>query len=172
MPRVRSTHVEVYVFRRRGAVEFLALRRAADRRLLPGVWQPVTGKRRPVERALDAAVREVREETGLVPRRWWALETLTAFFEPGTDSILLLPLFAAEVGPGAAVRLSREHDRYRFLSAREAGRRYLWAAQRRALDAVRAEVLGGGALARALEVTALASPRRPRAALVPGRRQR
>src|SRR5262245_24033344 len=98
MPTLRSTHVEVYLFRRRGRrVEFLLLRRAPSRRSLPGVWQPVTGKRRARERMLAAAVREVREETGLEPRRWWALETLTLYPDARADEIVALPLFAAEI---------------------------------------------------------------------------
>lgn len=153
MPPIRCTHVEVHLFRRRaGRIEFLALRRAGDRQLLPGVWQPVTGKIERGERPLDAAAREVREETGLVPRRWWALESVSLYHDAARGALMLLPLFAAEVGPRDVVRLSREHDAHAFLSARTAGRRYLWETQRRALAAVRGEVLAGGRLARVLEV--------------------
>lgn len=155
MPAIRCTHVEVYVFRRRWArIEFLALRRSAGRKNLPGVWQPVTGKLGRGEAAFDAARREVREETGLVPIRWWSLESVTAYFDVASDAFLLLPLFAAEVKERDAVELSVEHDAYEFLVAREAGRRYLWEAQRRALESLRREVLAVPALARALEIKA------------------
>jgi len=151
---LRSTHVEVYLFRRRGRrVEFLALRRTPSQRVWPGVWQPVTGRRLPRERALACAAREVREETGLEPRRWWALETVTTYFEPASDRFAALPLFAAEIGARATVRLSNEHDAFAFLTAQAAGGRFLWESQRRGLTAVRREVLGPPALARALEVT-------------------
>ncbi len=154
MPTLSSTHVEVYVFRRRGRrVEFLLLRRSADRRTLPGVWQPVTGKRLARERMLAAAVRELREETGLTPRRWWALETVTLFPDTERDAIVALPLFAAEVDARVRVRLSREHDRSAWLGIGEAARRVLWQSQRRGLEAVRREVLGSARLASALEVT-------------------
>jgi len=126
MPRLQRTHIEAYVFRRRsGRVEFLCLRRARDRSL-GGVWQPVTGKSRVRETALAGAVREVREETGLSPRRWWALETITAYYDPAKDVVLMLPLFAAEAGAREAVQLSEEHDAHRWLPARAAGRLYLW----------------------------------------------
>lgn len=154
MPRVLSTQIEVYVFRRRGRrVEFLTLRRSAGRPL-PHVWQPVTGKLRRGEAALAGARREVLEETGLTPRRWWALESVTAYFDAAGGVIRLLPLFAAEIGPDARVRLSDEHDDHRFLTARAAGRRYVWDSQVRALEAVHREVLRGGPRARILEVTA------------------
>jgi 8-oxo-dGTP pyrophosphatase MutT (NUDIX family) len=161
MPRIASRGIEVHVFRRVSRrVEFLALRRSADRRRLPGVWQPVTGKIRPRERALDAALREVFEETGLEPKRWWVLENPLVYFDAAEDAIELLPLFAAEVPARARVVLSREHDAFRFLSGPEAGRRYVWAAQRRALDACRREVLRGGARPIAAAVLAPRARRR------------
>lgn len=160
VPNLRSVFIEVYVFRRRGRrVEFLCLRRARVR-FLPGVWQPVTGKRRARERSLAAAVREVREETHIAPIRWWALETPTVYYDHTWDEVLTLPLFAAEVTVGDEVRLSGEHDAWQWLPAREAGRLFLWEAQRRGLEHVRREVLAGGPLADALEVTASVRPMR------------
>lgn len=152
MPRLDPCLIEVYVFRRgaRG-VEFLVLRRRAGDSL-PGVWQPVTGTLERRETAVRGALREVREETGVVPRRLWRLETVTAFLDPGRDAIRLVTLFAAEVAKRDAVRLSREHSAHRFVSARDAARRFLWDSQRRGLLAVRAQVLRGGAQARALEI--------------------
>jgi dATP pyrophosphohydrolase len=152
MPGVKQSHIEVYVFRRRGkAIEFLCLRRSLHRSL-PGLWQPVTGKRRRGERAVQAAVREVREEIGVRPARLWALETLAIYFDPVCDVVRMLPLFAAEIGAHEQVRLSREHDAFRFLTAPAAARRYLWEAQRRGLAAVRREVLERPRLAAALEI--------------------
>jgi hypothetical protein len=62
-------------------------------------------------------------------------------------------MFAAEVGVNDRVKLSREHTDSAYLAAAAAGRRFLWEAQRRGLETVRREVLRGGALARALELT-------------------
>ena len=151
----RSAFIEVYVFRRRARrVEFLCLRRGRVR-FLPGVWQPVTGRRRPRESGLAAAAREVREETGLVPLRWWALEAPTIFYDAARDCVRTYPRFAAETGPGDTVRLSPEHTDWAFLTEAEAGRRYLWESQRRGLEDVKRQVLHGGPLAAALEVTEL-----------------
>jgi dihydroneopterin triphosphate diphosphatase len=151
VPEFRSDHVEVYLFRRRPRrVEFLALRRAKGR--LAGVWQPVTGTRERGETALAAARREVREETGFLPRRWWRLEDMLIFHGTKDDAVHFVPRFVAEVTASDRVRISREHDAHAFLTAAAAGRRYLWASQRRALAAVRDQILRGGRLERTLAI--------------------
>jgi dihydroneopterin triphosphate diphosphatase len=165
----RSAFIEVYVFRRRGRrVEFLCLRRGPVR-FLPGVWQPVTGRCRPRERGLAAAVREVREETGLAPLRWWALEAPTIFYDASRDRVRAYPRFAAETGADATVRLSGEHVDWAFLPAIEAGRRYLWESQRLGLEDVKRQILRGGPLADALEVTGLLERPATRARVRPAR---
>jgi len=172
MPAVLSHHVEVYPFRRRrGRVEFLLLRRSGQR-TLPGVWQPVTGGIERGETAWRAAAREVIEETGLRPLRWWALEHVTVFYKPDRDVVFALPMFAAEVAWTDTVVLSHEHDRYAFVGAAAAARRVLWAAQRRGFAAVREEVLAGGAGAAAREITARVAGLRLDPPARPARRRR
>lgn len=153
MPTVVSSAIEVHLFRRRGRkVEYLLIRRSGDRSL-SGVWQPVTGGIEPRETAWKAAAREVLEETGLRPLRWWALEHINVFYKPDRDFVMALPLFAAEVSWTDTVVLSTEHDRYAFVSPAEAKRRVLWASQRRALDAIREEVLAAPAGPHPREIT-------------------
>jgi len=152
--------VEVYVFRRHGRrVQFLALRRRPGGSL-PGVWQPVTGKLVRGESVARGAVREVREETGVFPRRLWRLEQVGAYYDPRKEAIRIITAFAAELPARAPVRISREHTAHRFLTAREAGRRFLWDSQRRGLADVRDQVLRGGPRARALEIEVPAIRRR------------
>ena len=167
VPRVipmSSTQVEVHVFRRRGKrLELLLLRRSSHRSLA-GVWQPVTGGIERGESALEAAAREVSEETGLTPIRWWALEHLATFYDPGRDHIRVVPVFAAEVAWTDPVQLSDEHDRYAFVSLAAAAKRVLWATQRAAIAALRDEVLSGSPGGAAREITArVAAARRPAA---------
>ena len=152
MPDLKPTKIEVYAFRRRGRrVEFLCLKRARGR--LAGVWQPVTGSLERGEGALAGAAREFFEETGLTPRRWWALEGVGIYFDSPTGRARVMAMFAAEVKAGDRVKLSREHTDSAFLAPAAARRRLLLESRRRGLESVRREVLRGGTLARALEIT-------------------
>jgi dATP pyrophosphohydrolase len=170
---LRSTHVEVYLFRCRARrAELLVLRRAPHRRVLPGVWQPVTGKRNRGERSLTAAIREVHEETGMVPTRWWALKHVTVYYDAALDTLVALPVFVAEVDADAPVRLSEEHDAWRFVTLEVAGRRVLWESQRRALTALRDEVLRDATRASHIEWTTEARRVSRRLNLRPARRRR
>jgi dATP pyrophosphohydrolase len=150
---LRCKQIEVHLFRRRGRLrEFLVLRRSPTR-TLPGVWQPVTGGIERGETAWQAAAREVLEETGLTPVRWWALEHLTIFYSPAKDAVHAVPVFAAEVAWTDPVHLSREHDRYAFVSPAAAAKRVLWNTQRAAMRAVRDEVFAAGPGTAARDIT-------------------
>lgn len=160
---ISCSQVEVHVFRRRGKrLEMLLIRRSPSRSLA-GVWQPVTGGIERGESAMAAAAREVHEETGLTPIRWWALEQPASFYDVAHDRIRVVPVFAAEVAWTDGVYLSEEHDRHAFVSLREAGRRVLWGTQRLAHRALADEVLSGSSGGAAREITshvaALAGPR-------------
>lgn len=151
---ISCTQVEVHVFRRRGKrLETLLIRRSPERSLA-GVWQPVTGGIERGESAMQAAVREVREETGLRPIRWWALEQPATFYDVAADHVRVVPVFAAEVAWTDPVHLSHEHDRYAFMPLERARRTVLWATQRQAMTALVDEVLSGSAGGAAREITA------------------
>ena len=94
----------------------------------------------------------MREETGLVPRRWWRLEAPALLFDESRGGVSALPRFVAEAPAGARVIRSAEHDAHAFLTPAAAGRRFLWDSQRAALEEMRRQILRGGPLARALEL--------------------
>jgi 8-oxo-dGTP diphosphatase len=113
--------VVVDVWRRRGGrLEFLVLHRARWGAAFDGDWAWSTpgGGLAAGEDALAGARRELEEETGL------RLDLVRTRCGPGTATV-----FLAEAPAEAAVRLSPEHDRYEWLTLREARARCLptWA---------------------------------------------
>jgi dihydroneopterin triphosphate diphosphatase len=124
------------------ALEVLVLRRAAGGRC-PGSWETVHGTIEPGETPEQASLREIREETGLTPLRFYNLSRVEAFYQHMHDEVALIPQFAAFVAPDATPRVSNEHDRCEWLPAGEAARRFAWPRERRALEDI-LSIVGGG----------------------------
>jgi dihydroneopterin triphosphate diphosphatase len=143
MTSVRVSLVDVYVLRRvPEGLRCLVLRRAPGGRC-PGSWETVHGHIEEGEPPRQAAARELEEETGLVPARLYNLSRVEAFYQHRMDEVALVPVFVAFVAPGVPVRLGREHDAHEWLPPAEAGARFAWPRERRALeDAV--QLLGSG----------------------------
>ena len=136
--------VEVCPFRiRRDRAEYLLLRRAADEPVYPGLWQFVTGRVEEGETARAAALRELREEAGAAPVRFWVVPAVSAFYDASADEIRSVALFAAELEGGGEARLSAEHDAFLWLTAADARRKLVWPGQRTCLDVVEQYILGG-----------------------------
>lgn len=134
MPSVASTIVEVCVFAAgEGGPRYLLLRRAPGERVYPGLWQFVTGSIEPGETAVEAARRELAEETGLVPTGFWVVPHVSVFYDASHDSMNLSPVFAARVQPGADPLLSAEHVEFAWLEFARAEERLVWPGQRQAL---------------------------------------
>jgi len=156
MPTLVSNIIEVSIFRvRQSFPEVLLLQRASDDSLYPGVWQNVTGSVRDEESALDAAKRELGEETGLRPVRFWVVPHISTFYDSRQDAVVVVPLFAAEVAPEAVPSLSREHDRCEWLGLNEARGRLVWPGQRQGLEVVFRAIIGGEMASRLSEVPVL-----------------
>ena len=99
VPPIKPTAIAVYVFRRAagGNIEFLQIRRSASAQSHHQSWQTVYGGIEPGETAIQAALRELREETALVPEKMFQVEYLETFYFRPSDSLLLMPVFAVEV---------------------------------------------------------------------------
>lgn len=123
--------------------EFLQMRRAAGD-FMGGSWQTVYGKIEPGETAWQAALRELREETGLAPVEFYQLDTVNTFYLAATDEIWHVPMFCAIVDPQAVVRLNAEHDAVRWVPRAQAIDAFIWPGEKSALVELFREILNDG----------------------------
>lgn len=105
----------VCVIVRRGE-RVLSMRRARTKDAAPGVWEAVSGRLEPHEAPLDAALREVREETGLEVRV--EERPLEAHVTERAGVPMLIVYYVADWIAGEPV-LSEEHDEFRWAHSDE-----------------------------------------------------
>ncbi|MBK9099671.1 MAG: NUDIX pyrophosphatase [bacterium] len=130
-----STLIEAHIFKTTGSkIEFLLLKRS-EGQPYPGLWQMVTGKIKQNEKAYQTALREIKEETGLVPVQLWVAPTVNSFYEPKDEYICLLPVFAARV-EADEIKLSKEHTEYQWVDKSTAQRFLAWEGQRKAVQII------------------------------------
>jgi 8-oxo-dGTP pyrophosphatase MutT (NUDIX family) len=150
MSPLRPDIVDCWIFRVQGtgpaaplAAEILLLRRAPGR-ILPGLWQCVSGSLEPGERVALGALRELVEETGLGLddiEAFFDLDLVNQFHEPSVDAILLAAVFAVRIRPDAVPVRSHEHDAMRWLDPDGAHREVVWPGYREAIDRIRRDIL-------------------------------
>lgn len=145
MSPLRPDLVDCWIFRVAdgGGVEILLIRRSPGR-ILPGLWQCVSGSLEPDERVVIAALREVAEETGYGPESieaFYDLDLVNQFHEPSVDAVLLSAVFAVRVRGGIGPVLSPEHTAFRWLGLEEAWREVVWPGYRDAIERIRDHLL-------------------------------
>jgi 8-oxo-dGTP pyrophosphatase MutT (NUDIX family) len=119
--------------------EILLVRRAPGR-VLPGLWQCVSGGLEPDERVAVGALRELAEETGFGPEAieaYYDLDLVNQFHEPSVDAIVTAAVFAVRLRLGAVPVLSKEHDDARWMPLAAAHRDVVWPAYRTAIERIR-----------------------------------
>lgn len=127
--------VDVFVIRPLPAGwRVLVLQRSADTRC-PGAWETVHGRIEPDEKPQDAAVREVREESGLETARLYNI-TVQPFYLHPFQTVQLAVVFAAFVDEPAEVTLGPEHRTYEWMSVDDARARFVWPRERSSLGEI------------------------------------
>ena len=121
------------------STEVLLLRRAPGR-ILPGLWQCVSGSLESDDRIAVGALRELLEETALGASEieaFYDLDLVNQFHEPSMDGVVTAAVFAVWLRPDAEPRLSHEHDDARWMPVDEAHREVVWPGYRTAIERIR-----------------------------------
>jgi dihydroneopterin triphosphate diphosphatase len=144
MAELRIGTVDVYVIAPGATLSdwrVLVLQRANGTRC-PGSWETVHGHIEPNEEPEQAAVRELREETGLAPERLYNV-TVQQFYLHKPHQLMLAVVFAAFVKPDQSVSTGSEHQHAEWLTIDAARSRFQWPRERMALDEI-TELLRSG----------------------------
>jgi len=143
--------VDVWIFRTgefgwsaAGAgAEILMLKRAPGR-ILPGLWQCVSGSLEAGESVPAGALRELLEETGFGAPEiecFFDLDQVNQFHEPSVGAILTSSIFAVRVKRTARVQISHEHDEMRWVSPSAALDLAVWPAYRESIRRIQENLL-------------------------------
>ncbi len=142
--RMRVGVVDVYVIDpSREPWRVLTLRRSTSTRC-PGAWEAIHGHIEADERPEDAALRELREETGLDAQRLYNV-TVHAFYLHSISTVELAVVFCAFADSLNRVTLGSEHDAYEWLPIDEAPARLIWPRATQALGEIRKLLASGDA---------------------------
>ncbi|TNE37003.1 MAG: NUDIX domain-containing protein [Alphaproteobacteria bacterium] len=132
---LRSRAMSCYVLRRiEGRPEVLLLRRVGDP--LDGEWCQVAGRLEEGEKAWEGVLRELKEETALVPDRFYSGDICEQFYNAFADVITLIPVFVAWIDKPQDIVLNEEHSDFGWFELEEALTRLPFHSQRQTLQTV------------------------------------
>lgn len=126
--------VDVYPYRYvSGQYEFLILKRSPDKQYAEQ-WRMVGGKIQENEAAWEAGLRELKEETSVVPGLFWTIPSVNSFYSSKNDKIEMIPAFAALVPKEARIILNEEHTEYLWIESGETDNFIHWPEQQRLIS--------------------------------------
>jgi dihydroneopterin triphosphate diphosphatase len=135
MNEVKVRVVDCYIYRHTtDGIRFLLMKRNLNK-IYEHLWQGVAGKIEKGETASEAAVRELKEETGLSPVNIFVADHVSRFYEVHGDRINLVPVFGIEVDSENVI-LSEEHISYKWANIDEALNTLVWNGQKKGIQTV------------------------------------
>jgi dATP pyrophosphohydrolase len=154
MPKIVCNIIEVCVFKFENKEPlYLMLRRSHTETLYPDAWQIVTGSIEPGETAVQGALRELKEETGYIPAKFWVVPHVNTFYSAQSDAVNHTVVFAAQIDPTLDVSLSQEHSQYGWYAIETAKAKCVWPGQVNALDVVHEYIVRGKEASSLSEIT-------------------
>ena len=135
MPKVVVRVIDAYVFNRKNKeIRFLLLKRAKTK-IYEHLWQGVAGKIEAGETSWEAAIRELKEETGFEPVRIFVADHVSKFYEAHGDWVNLVPVFGIEVDEEEVI-LSDEHCEFKWVDFNTAHQTLIWSGQKDGIAAI------------------------------------
>lgn len=144
--KARSDMITVFVARpdeTGESYEFLQMLRAAND-YMGGTWQIIRGGVEPGENSSAAALREMREEAGLTPKKFYRLGSVESFYTPNDDTLWHAVAFFGIVDREQEVKLNEEHEAFRWLSREQFEANIMWASERHLLADLFHDILENG----------------------------
>ena len=127
--------IDAYIYHySKDKLSFLILKRSKTK-IYEHLWQGVAGKIEKGETASQTAIRELKEETGLVPFRMFVADHVSTFYESNFDQVNLVPVFGIEV-KSLDVILSEEHCQFKWTTFEKAYDILTWNGQKKGLKVV------------------------------------
>ena len=135
MNQIKVRVVDCYIYRRTDdGILFLLMKRNLNK-IYEHLWQGVAGKIEEGETSSEAAIRELKEETGLSPVNMFVADHVSKFYEVHGDRINLVPVFGIEVD-SEIINLSEEHISYKWVDINEALNTLVWNGQKKGIQTV------------------------------------
>ncbi len=133
---ISTNLIEIHIVRIiNGKIEYLLLQRSEDK-LYPNIWQMVTGKPNKNELAYETAIREIKEETNLSTKKIFIVPNVNSFYNSFDDSVNFVPVFLSIVKNDEEVKISPEHQDYKWLRRKEAKKLLAWPGQAESVDII------------------------------------
>ena len=131
---VQRINIQAFIFCKKPSFKVLILKRTPER---SGYWQPVCGGVEKGEELIEAALREISEETGIRHIKS-IIDLKYTFAYKETKKGVLMDMqdfcFAAEVEKISDVKISDEHEEYKWCSYIEAKEYLKWEHNLNALE--------------------------------------
>ncbi len=146
MPKIISNTIQFHVAKYDNVNNFykhLLLKRSPRNKIYPNVWQVITGTIELGETAIETALREITEETGLVVTQGWNIPYISQYYDINKDAIGLAPCFGTIVNNSLQIKLSEEHTEYKWCTLEEARNLLPLPSHKSALDVFHKDILEG-----------------------------